>query len=108
MSRDIFINAVKAELPMFELRETEGVKLGYGYVKPLYKLPIFASNSRKSNFTQQLPDYSGVSCPVLEELHYTTLLHHEFMVPSMSHRDIDDVVAAFDKVWNARHQLAKV
>lgn len=107
VSRNVFVDAVKAELPCFELRETEGVKLGYGYVKPLYKLPIFASNSRKSNFTQQLPDYSGVSCPVLEELHYTTLLHHEFMVPSMSHQDIDDVVAAFDKVWHARHQLAK-
>lgn len=107
VDRNTFMEAVKAELPMFELRETEGVKLGYGYVKPLYKLPIFASNSRTSNFTQQLPDYTDVTCPVLEELHHTTLVHHEFMVPSMEHSDIDDVVAAFDKVWRARNQLSQ-
>ena len=105
--RNTFMEAVKAELPMFELRETEGVKLSYGYVKPLYKLPIFASTSRSSNFTQQLPDYSDVTCPVLEELHYKTLVHHEFMVPSMDFSDIDDVVAAFDKVWRGRNQLAQ-
>lgn len=106
ISRNTFIDAVKAELPAFELRESEGVKLGYGYVRPLYKLPIFASNSRSSNFTKQLPDYSKVACPVLEDLHYKSLVHHEFMVPSMSHSDIDDVVAAFDKVWHNRAQLA--
>jgi len=105
VDRNTFVEAVKAELPMFELRETEGVKLSYGYVKPLYQLPIFASNSRSSNFTQQLPDYSGVTCPVLEELHHKTLIHHEFMVPSMDYSDIDDVVAAFDKVWRFRSQL---
>lgn len=105
VDRDTFVEAVKAELPMFELRETEGVKLSYGYVKPIYKLPIFASNSRSSNFTQQLPDYSNVICPVLEELHFKTLIHHEFMVPSMDHSDIDDVVAAFDKVWRFRSEL---
>lgn len=108
VERNTFIDAVKAELPMFELRETEGVKLGYGYVKPLYKLPIFASASRSSNFTQQLPDYSNVICPVMEELHHKTLVHHEFMVPSMNRSDIDDVVAAFDKVWRRRNQLKSI
>jgi dTDP-4-amino-4,6-dideoxygalactose transaminase len=108
VERNTFMDAVKAELPVFELRENEGVKLGYGYVKPLYKLPIFASASRSSNFTQQLPDYSNVTCPVLEELHGKTLVHHEFMVPSMAYSDIDDVVAAFDKVWRRRDQLVNV
>ena len=90
---------------MFELRETEGVKLSYGYVKPLYKLPIFASASRSSNFTQQLPDYSNVTCPILEELHHKTL---DFMVPSMNFSDIDDVIAAFEKVWLVRDQLKPI
>lgn len=108
VERNTFIDAVKAELPMFELRETEGVKLSYGYVKPLYKLPIFASASRSSNFTQQLPDYSNVICPILEELHHKTLIHHEFMVPSMNPSDIDDVIAAFEKVWLARDQLKPI
>lgn len=103
--RNTFIDAVKAELPMFELRETEGVKLSYGYVKPLYKLPIFCDDPRTSNFTKQLPDYSTTSCPVLEDLHFNSLIHHEFMVPSMTRTDLDDVILAFEKVWNQRDLL---
>lgn len=106
VERNTFMEAVKAELPHFELRETEGVKLGYGYVKPLYRMPIFTRDARVSNFTRQLPDYSDTHCPVLERLHTTELVHHEFMVPSMEPSDIDDVVAAFDKVWRARNRLA--
>ncbi|MDR1611670.1 MAG: DegT/DnrJ/EryC1/StrS family aminotransferase, partial [Planctomycetota bacterium] len=36
-----FAEAVKAELPPFELREREGTRLGVGYVRPLYMLPLF-------------------------------------------------------------------
>ncbi len=107
VERNRFVDAVKAELPMFELRETEGVKLGAGYVKPLYKLPIFTTDDRRSNFTQQLPDYSDTYCPVLERLHHHDLLHHEFMVPSMEKTDLDDVLAAFHKVWDQRNSLQK-
>lgn len=107
LDRNTFVEAVKAELPMFELRETEGVKLGAGYVRPLYHLPIFASDDRRSNFTRQLPDYSDTSCPVLERLHHHDLLHHEFMVPSMNTSDLDDVIAAFQKVWAQRDRLRK-
>lgn len=107
VTRNVFIDAVKAELPNFELRETEGVKLGYGYVPPLYRLPIFTKDPRRSNFTRQLPDYSETQCPVLERLHTTDLVHHEFMVPSMKTKDIDDVVAAFEKVWTSRDKLAE-
>ena len=108
VNRDDFVNAVRAELPVFSLRESEGVKLGFGYVKPIYKLPIFSSDNYPSNFTQHLPDYSGVSCPVVEQLHYTSLIHHEFMVPSMSQQDLDDVIAAFDKVWSNRRALSRM
>lgn len=105
IDRNAFIDAVKAELPHFELRETEGVKLGYGYVRPLYKLPIFAGSERSSHFTSHLPDYSDVHCPVLERLHYEQLVHHEFMVPSMTTSDLDDVLSAFFKVWDVRSEL---
>lgn len=105
IDRNIFIDAVKAELPAFELRETEGVKLNYGYVKPVYRLPIFTKDQRRSNFTRQLPDYCNISCPILERLHEVELVHHEFMVPSMEKTDIDDVIAAFEKVWIERHRL---
>ena len=103
--RNTFIDAVKAELPAFELRESEGVKLGYGYVRPIYKLPIFTRDLNRSNFTRQLPDYSNTFCPVLERLHEKELVNHDFMVPSMKTADMDDVAAAFEKVWAARHRL---
>lgn len=105
IDRNTFITAVKAELPNFELRETEGVKLGYGYVKPIYQQPIFTAPSYPSLFTLNRPDYSSVRLPTVEKLHLSDLITHEFMVPSMSHADIDDVVNAFEKVWEGRSRL---
>ncbi|MAM00310.1 MAG: DegT/DnrJ/EryC1/StrS aminotransferase [Alteromonadaceae bacterium] len=109
VDRNSFVNAVKAELPCFELREKEGVKLGAGYVRPIYMLPSFQKRvsigkahdplrTAKQNFTAGL-------CPVVENLHFNTLITHEFIVPSMERSDIDDVVRAFDKVWDHRDQL---
>jgi len=108
IDRNTFITAVKAELPNFELRETEGVKLGYGYVKPIYQQPIFAASSYPSHFTANRPDYSGVHLPTVEQLHLTDLVTHEFMVPSMTHADIDDVINAFEKVWEQRAHLRAI
>ncbi len=39
--RNKFVEAVKAELMPMELRETEGVKIGVGYLKPLYLQPMY-------------------------------------------------------------------
>jgi Predicted pyridoxal phosphate-dependent enzyme apparently involved in regulation of cell wall biogenesis len=105
IDRNTFIDAVKAELPNFELRETEGVKLGYGYVRPIYRQPIFSAPNYPSLFTANRADYSEVSLPVVERLHHHDLVTHEFMVPSMSHSDLDDVIHAFEKVWENRHLL---
>lgn len=105
VGRNSFIQAVTAELPHFESRETEGVKLGYGYIKPLYRLPIFTSRTGPSRFTEALPDYSSTVCPVMEKLHHKTLVHHEFMLPCMRKQDMDDVCQAFYKVWQSRHYL---
>ena len=105
LHRNKFIDAVKAELPAFKNRETEGVKLSYGYVKPNYKLPIFINDTKRSNFTRQLPDYSKTYCKVIEKLHFDELVHHEFMVPSMEKCDINDVINAFEKVWVNKDKL---
>ncbi len=109
IQRNAFVDAVKAELPVFELREKEGVKLGAGYVRPIYMLPTFqhrisiggAHDPLKSSWQ----DYSKGLCPVVEDLHHNTLIAHEFIVPSMAESDIDDVVRAFEKVWDLRTQL---
>ena len=105
IDRNTFVTAVKAELPNFELRETEGVKLGAGYVKPIYQQPIFAAPHYPSHFTNNRADYSALRLPVVEHLHLEELITHEFMVPSMTHADLDDVVNAFEKVWEKRDLL---
>jgi len=105
-----FVEAVKAELPHFELREKEGTKLGVGYVRPLYKQLLFqqkiAIGGTGWPFTQQ-PEhlYPKGLCPVCETLYYGGVLTHEFMLPSMNKEDMDDVLKAFEKVWGGRNVL---
>jgi len=111
VDRNTFINAVRAELPSFELREQEGVKLGSGYVRPLYLQPIFqqkiAYGSKGYPFSLSEVSYDKGICPVTEKMHYSELFTHEFIVPSMELSDIDDVALAFEKVWKYRKNLNK-
>ena len=113
--RDKFVEALKAELMPITLRETEGVKIGCGYVKPLYLQPIFqkkiayGSKGFPWNIAEKengrIYDYSKGICPVVEDLHYNRLISHEYMRPGMSKKDLDDVIAAFNKVWKNRKEL---
>ena len=113
VSRNAFIDAVKAELPPFELRGDEGVKISYGYVKPLYLQPIFqkkiAYGSKGCPFVapwyEGEVDYAKGTCPVTERMYEKELFIHEMMLPSMADRDLDDVVDAFEKVWENRELL---
>lgn len=111
--RNTFIDAVKAELSPTQLREDEGPLLGYGYVKPLYLMPLFqkciAFGSHGYPFTS--PHYTGTVqykkgiCPVVESLHEDTFVSTEFMRPPATREDLDDVVRAFEKVWEHRDVL---
>ena len=109
VSRNRFIAAVAAELPHYELRESEGVKISCGYVKPLYLQPIFQNKIAYGTggypFNLGTPDYSKGTCPNCERMHEKELFCHEFILPSMSETDIADVVTAFDKVWENRSLL---
>ena len=113
VSRDVFIEAVKAELPPFELREGEDVKLGCGYVKPLYLQPLFQKKIAygSKGFPFNAPwyegnaDYSEGICPVVERMYKKEVFAHELMQPQMSREDMDDVVKAFEKVWENRNLL---
>jgi dTDP-4-amino-4,6-dideoxygalactose transaminase len=109
--RDKFAEALKAELMPITLRETEGIKIGCGYVKPLYLQPIFqnkiayGSKGFPWSMTGREYDYSNGICPVVEDLHYNKLLSHEYMRPGMTKQDLDDVVGAFQKVWECRSEM---
>jgi dTDP-4-amino-4,6-dideoxygalactose transaminase len=111
--RDLFIAAVKAELPCTELREAEGVKMGCGYVKPIYLQPLFQRRIvyGPNGFPYNSAIYSGNvnyekgSCPVVERMHDKEVFTHELMQPQMTRQDLDDVAAAFFKVWENRTKL---
>lgn len=111
--RDKFIEAVRAELMPTELRETEGVKIGCGYVKPLYLQPLFQQKIAFGKhgcpwtcekYAGQV-EYSKGLCPTAERMHYETLITHELMRPPMTSNDLDDVVNAFSKVWKNQKEL---
>lgn len=111
--RDKFIEAVAAELPFVELRETEGKQIGCGYVKPIYLMPLFQNKIAigKNNYPFGRKYYSGSVdygkgiCPVAERMHEKELFSHEYMRPPMSKEDLDDAAAAFEKVYEYRQEL---
>lgn len=106
--RNTFVTAVQAELPSSELRETVPL-IGAGYVRPLYLQPIYQQRVGKCAFN--CPRYDGQVnygqglCPVTERMHFQELFTHEFIRPSMTNQDLDDVVRAFEKVIEGRTQL---
>lgn len=111
--RNRFVEAVKAELEPTELRETEGVKVGVGYVKPLYLQPLYQNRIAYGNkgcpWTcdkyKGFVNYEKGICPVVERMHSAELITHELMHPGMTMNDMDDVFNAFNKVWENRGEL---
>jgi dTDP-4-amino-4,6-dideoxygalactose transaminase len=113
ISRDRFIEAVAAELPATKLRESEGVKIGCGYVKPLYLQPLFQNRIcyGSKGYPFESPWYQGQVgyqkgiCPVAERMHEKELFTHELMHSFLTKEDLYDVVEAFEKVWENRDEL---
>ena len=109
ISRERFVEAVKAELMPIELREAEGVSIGCGYVKPLYLQPIFQQKKAYGDcgypFNQSKVEYKKGLCPVCENLHFETLVSHELIRPFMTKEDLDDVITAFKKVYDNIEEL---
>lgn len=101
VSRDKYINAVKAELCEVEHREREGVPIYCGYVRPLYLLPIFqnkwAYNQKGFGFKDNI-NYEKGLCPNVEQLHYKELFSHDFTRSPLTMQDINDVINAHLKV----------
>ena len=114
VSRDTFVQAVKAELPPTGLREHEGPLMGAGYVRPLYMAPMFRQmvgyGTKQCPFRcphyEGTPNYSDGICPNAEAAHFGRVITHEMMRPPMTRRDIDDVADAFHKVAENLHRLS--
>ena len=91
-----------------ELRETEGVKIGLGYMQPLYHQPIFREKTAYGNthypFSETV-EYTDEACPVCEKVCNSETIFHELMRPYMTKEDLDDVVEAFHKVADNLDEL---
>ncbi|MCO6431383.1 MAG: DegT/DnrJ/EryC1/StrS family aminotransferase [Deltaproteobacteria bacterium] len=110
--RDKFIEALKAELPAIQGKEKEGHIRG-SYVKPIYLQPMFQKRIAMgsggfpwSAFPASNPSYQPGTAPVCEKMFFEELIIHEHFTPPFSRQDLDDVVAAFYKVWECRGELA--
>jgi dTDP-4-amino-4,6-dideoxygalactose transaminase len=113
VSRAKFVDAIRAELPATLLRESDGPLISGGYVKPIYLMPIFAKQIAfgtkgypfKSEFYKGKAKYEKGMCPVVEHLHEKGYVSHEMMRPGMTKSDLDDVIAAFHKVYENRSEI---
>lgn len=98
--RDTFINAVKAELQPMAGRESEGVRIGCGYIKPIYRMPLF-SLWQEYQDQDSMPSYF----PNVERLWKDELFLHLYLAPPTNRADLDDIIEAFNKVWDNRGEL---
>jgi perosamine synthetase len=114
VTRDLFVKAIKAELSPTMLREQEGVLMGQGYVKPLYLQDLY-QNMIGYGTVQcpfKCPHYGGTAdyrpgiCPAAEDAHFNRVITHELFRPPMTRADLDDVAAAFHKVYENLTQLS--
>ena len=105
--RNKFIEAVKEELPRTLLRDDSKVLLSYGYVKPLYLQPIFQEKICFDSYPFNLSNttYNKGDCIVCEDMYENKLVLNELIRPGMSFDDLDDVIKAFNKVWNNIEEL---
>ena len=113
VSRNDFIKAVKAELAPTKGREIEGVRISVGYVKPLYLQPMYQKTIGygKDGCPFKCPMYKGAVeykkglCPVTERMHEKELFMHDLAHSFMKKQDLEDVVAAFEKVYSLREAI---
>ena len=103
--RDTFINAVKAELMPMRGRESEGVRMGNGYIKPLYRMPIFSKRYIPVEGTSFITYDPIYPLPNVEKLWKDELFLHLYLAPPTSRMDLDDIIEAFNKVWENRAEL---
>lgn len=86
--------------------QAEGVTIGEGYVNvhmlPMYQKKIaYGSNGFPwtSDICKREVSYSKGICPVAEELHDKSLLVMPMCLYDLSDDDVQQIVAAFQKVW---------
>lgn len=78
----------------------EGIPVAAGYVKPLYHLPLYRQKIAYGTRGWPFPkDYTIEDCPTAERLYNEELLMTPVCRYPHTNDDIEDVVAAFEKIW---------
>jgi len=90
--RNVFVEAVKAELTEETNRLDRGVPINAGYITPLYHFPLFR-------------DQLIVPYPNVEKLQKDELIITLYQNLELEQSDIDDIGEAFKKVWDCRDEL---
>lgn len=106
--RDVFLNAVKAELSPVQTREKEETPIYGGYTRPLYLLPIFQNKTAYKNNHFPFNDnskYDKGTCSLCEEMYYKKLWFHDLTRSPMTSDDVADVINAYVKVCDNIDEL---
>jgi len=104
LHRDVYINAVKAELAGEVGRLDKGVPIGNGYIKPIHLMPLF-QEKRHWVLKKYIREYKKGSCPVAERLWKDELFLSMYHALPLTDQDRADIIEAFCKVWQLKEEL---
>ncbi len=81
----------------------EGIPVVEGYVAPLYRQAVYRHRAAPLGLGEA--DYADGICPVVERLHDHEVLFHPLVHAGMDDADVLDIIDAFAKVHERRHEL---
>lgn len=103
ISRNVFVEAVNAELPPVKVWEQTGFI--EGYIKPLYLAPLYQKKTAigREGFPWNANpgvkyNYSKGICPVAERIYDHELIYTPLIREPLTENDIDDFLVAIKKV----------
>ena len=98
-TRERFAEAIRAE----------GVPLSTGYVKPIYRLPIFRESlaTVKDGFQFNLTGqkYTDGICPVTEQMHEQEVIQFQPVSWDPDEKQLSQIITAFHKVYECSAKL---
>lgn len=92
----------------------EGILFSEGYVRPLYRLPLFQKKQLfRGGYPFEAPanretktNYAPESCPNAERLYFKEMLINEFVRPPHTREDMQEIVEGVRKVTDALQKEA--
>lgn len=96
-----------------EALRAEGIPVGLGYVRPIYLEPMYQKQIAfgRDGFPFTYSGYKGIVnyapgiCPVAEKMHFQEIICGDFCHAGLAFCDLDDIIAAFEKVFNNLDEL---